>query len=83
MEKIPGDEGSSVELDNVIFIADGDSYSVGRPNVEGAKVKATILNQGKQRKVIVFKYKNKVRYRRKTGHRQQFTKLAIEEIKLN
>jgi len=83
VEKIPGDEGSSIELDNVLFVADGDNFSVGRPNIEGAKVKATILNQGRQRKILVFKYKNKTRYRRKTGHRQQFTRLAIEEIKLN
>ncbi|MFO8101308.1 MAG: 50S ribosomal protein L21 [Dehalococcoidia bacterium] len=80
VEKIPGDEGSSVELETVLLVADGENFSVGQPTVEGARVKATILNQGKQRKVLVFKYKNKTRYRRKRGHRQQFTRLSIDEI---
>ncbi len=83
IEKIPGDAGDSVELGNVLFIADEDNYTVGQPKLEGAKVKATIVEQGRQKKIIVFKYKNKTRYRRKRGHRQHFTRLSIDDVITN
>jgi large subunit ribosomal protein L21 len=83
VEQIPGDEGTNVELDNVLLVADGDSFTIGQPAIEGAKIKATIVSQAKQRKVIIFKYKNKIRYRRKKGHRQPYTRLAIDQIELN
>ena len=83
IEKIPGDEGDTIELSNVLFIADGENYSIGKPNLEGTIVKATIVEQGKQKKIIVFKYKNKTRYRRKIGHRQHYTRLAIGDILTN
>ncbi len=83
MEKLPGDEGGEVELDDVLMIADDDKISVGQPRVEGAKVKATILSQNRDKKIIVFKYKSKIRYRRKRGHRQSHTRLAINEIVAN
>ncbi len=63
-----------------MFIADGDKVTVGTPTVEGAKVIATSQGEGKGKKIIVFKYKPKVRYRRKTGHRQFHTKLVIDKI---
>lgn len=83
VEKIPGDTGDVIELDNVLFIADDEKYTVGQPRLEGAKVKATILEHGKDKKIIVFKYKNKTRYRRKRGHRQHFTRLSIDDIVTN
>jgi len=83
VEQIPGDEGSSVELDNVLFVSDGDNITVGQPAVDGAKIKATIVRQDRKRKIIVFKYKNKIRYRRKRGHRQHYTRLSIDQIELN
>ncbi len=83
IEQIAGDEGSSVELDNVLFVSDGDTITVGQPAIEGAKVKATIVLQDRKRKVIIFKYKNKIRYRRKRGHRQHYTRLSIDQIELN
>jgi large subunit ribosomal protein L21 len=64
----------------VLLIADGDKLTVGTPTVEGAKVVAEVLGEGKRDKIIVFKYKPKVRYRRKKGHRQIYTRLAIKEI---
>jgi large subunit ribosomal protein L21 len=73
-------EGSTVELDRVLFVADGDKVTVGKPFIEEAKVLATAKQNGKGEKVIVFKYKPKVRYRRKTGHRQLFTRLSIDKI---
>ena len=73
-------EDSTVELDRVLLIADGDKVTVGQPVVDGAKVLATLQQNGRGDKVIVFKYKPKVRYRKKTGHRQLYTRLAIDKI---
>jgi large subunit ribosomal protein L21 len=73
-------EGKDIELSRVLLIADGKSSVVGTPTIEGAKVIATCLSEGRSDKVIVFKYKPKVRYRRKKGHRQIHSKLEIKEI---
>lgn len=73
-------EGATVELDRVLVVGEGEKVSVGTPTIEGAKVIATSKGDGRARKIIVFKYKPKVRYRRKTGHRQAYTRLAIDEI---
>ena len=73
-------QGSAVELDKVLLIADGDKVTVGTPVIERAKVIATSKGEGKAKKIIVFKYKSKVRYRKKTGHRQLYTSLAIDKI---
>ena len=72
--------GLPVELEKVLLVADGEKVTVGTPTIEGAKVLATSQGEGKGKKVIVFKYKPKVRYRKKTGHRQLYTKLAIDSI---
>jgi len=77
---LPASEGSAVELDQVLLVANGKRVKVGTPTVEGAKVIAEVLDLGKGKKVTVFKYKPKVRYRRMKGHRQLYTKLAIKEI---
>ena len=74
--------GSRVELDRVLLIADEEKVRVGRPMVEGAKVVAEALGEKKGDKIIIFKYKPKVRYRRKTGYRGIYTQLAIKEILL-
>jgi len=73
-------EGKTVELDRVLLVADGDKVRVGTPTVDGAKVVATSQGEGKGKKIIVFKYKPKVRYRKKTGHRQLYTRLVIDKI---
>ena len=67
-------------MDKVYLVADGDNVTVGQPTIEGAKVIADVVEEGKKRKVLVFKYKPKVRYRRKKGHRQPYTRLVIKEI---
>ncbi|MEE8373177.1 MAG: 50S ribosomal protein L21 [Dehalococcoidia bacterium] len=79
VDKLGGDE-VTVELDRVYLIADGDKVTVGKPTIAGAKVLASVVGDGRKKKVIVFKYKSKVRYRRKKGHRQSYTRLAINEI---
>jgi large subunit ribosomal protein L21 len=79
VEKLSVD-GDTVELDKVYLVADGDKVTLGRPTIVGAKVIADVVGDGKGDKVIVFKYKPKVRYRIKKGHRQPYTRLAIKEI---
>jgi len=80
VERLDVAEGNTVELDKVLLIADGDKVRVGTPTVEGAKVVATSQGEGKGKKIIVFKYKPKSTYHRKTGHRQLYTKLIIDKI---
>ena len=80
VEKLDVAPGNTIELDRVLLIADDDKVTVGAPTVEGAKVLATSEGDGKGKKVIVFKYKPKVRYRKKTGHRQPYTRLTIDKI---
>jgi len=81
VELIPAGVGSVVELTDVLLVAnDNGDVKVGMPLVEGARVIARVVEHGKADKVVVFKYKAKTRYRRKRGHRQLYTRLAIEEI---
>ena len=80
VERLDVAEGSITELDKVLLIADGDKVTVGTPTIDGAKVIATSQGNGKGKKIIVFKYKPKVRYRKKTGHRQLYTRLIIDKI---
>jgi large subunit ribosomal protein L21 len=74
------DEGGTVELARVLMLGDGDNVTIGQPLVEGARVMATVKQNGRGKKIIVFKYKAKVRYRRKNGHRQLQTTLSIDKI---
>lgn len=84
VERIAGEPGEVLDLGRVLLIAgNGDSARVGAPGVEGAVVRAEVLEQGRGEKVIVFRYKSKVRYRRKTGHRQALTRLRITDILLD
>lgn len=80
VETLPHPVGEQIELDQVLLVADGRRSQVGQPLVAGAKVKATVTRQDKGRKVIVFKYRRNNRYRRRKGHRQDFTRLRIDEI---
>ena len=74
------EEGSQVELSRVLLINDGKDTIVGNPTIDNASVKATCVGQGRDKKIIVFKYKPKVRYRVKKGHRQHYTMLQINDI---
>lgn len=80
VEKLDGTPGDTVDLDDVLLVADGDNAQFGRPTVAGAKVTGRIVAQDRHRKVIVFTYKRRKRYRRKAGHRQPFTALEITQI---
>ena len=74
--------GSVVELSDVLLVSDGDRVTVGSPNVADAVVVAEVVDHGRAKKVISFKFKAKTRYRRKRGHRQPFTRLAVKEIRI-
>ena len=80
VERLGVAAGSIVELDKVLFIADGDQVTVGTPTVDKAKVIAISEGEGRGKKIIVFKYKPKRRYHKKTGHRQFYTRLIIDRV---
>jgi large subunit ribosomal protein L21 len=80
IERLTADEGSSVTFDRVLFVGDGDTVTVGTPTVDGATVSATVLGETLGPKLRIFKFKQKVKYRRTTGHRQHFTRVRIDEI---
>ena len=80
IEKLDAEEGSSVTFDEVLAVGEGDDIKIGRPLIEGAKVTATVVKNGKGPKIRIFKYKHKTNYRRRQGHRQPFTKVKIEKI---
>jgi len=79
VDKIDAEPGSVVDIDSVLLIS-GDSVSVGAPYIQGAKVQAVVESHKKGDKIIVFKYKPKKDYRRKQGHRQQYSVIKIQEI---
>ena len=79
IEKLDVSEGDKVTFDEVLLLS-GDMVEIGQPIVEGAKVIAKVLAQGKEKKIRIFKYKAKSNYRRRQGHRQPFTKVQIEKI---
>ncbi len=79
-QKLSADAGEEVEFDKVLLVDNDGSVSVGAPVVEGAKVKATVLDHVKSDKVLVFKKKRRKGYRRLNGHRQQYSKVMIQDI---
>ncbi len=79
-EKIDGDIGNEVTFDQVLLVSDGEKVTIGQPVVENASVSGHILEQGKNKKVLVFTYKRRKRFRRKAGHRQQYTAVKIDSI---
>jgi len=80
VEKLEGNVGDTVALEDVLMIVNGDEVTVGQPVVENARVTAKIAEQGRAKKVIIFKKKRRKGYKLKKGHRQSFTALKIEEI---
>jgi large subunit ribosomal protein L21 len=79
-EKLTGDVGSLIAFDNVLIFSDGENVKIGQPGVDGVTVHGQIVAQGKSKKILVFKYKRRKRYRRKQGHRQPFTAVRIDRI---
>jgi len=84
VERLTGEPGESLDLGRVLLVAgNGDQARIGSPGVEGAVVRAEVVEHIRGEKIIVFRYKSKVRYRRKTGHRQSLTRLRITDILLD
>ncbi|RMG85571.1 MAG: 50S ribosomal protein L21 [Candidatus Dadabacteria bacterium] len=80
VEKLPGDVGEQVVFEDVLLLNDGSELKIGKPVVEGARVRGTIVEQGRDKKIIVFKMKRRKGYRRKQGHRQYYTGVKVEAI---
>ena len=80
IEKLDAQEGKNFVFDQVLLTDDGKKTEIGTPYVKGAKVEAKVLSQGRAKKIIVFKYHSKARYRKKKGHRQPFTEIEIMKI---
>jgi large subunit ribosomal protein L21 len=84
VERVAGEPGEVLDLGRVLLVAgDGDTARVGSPGVAGAVVRAEVVEHARGEKIVVFRYKSKVRYRRKTGHRQALTRLRITDIVLD
>ncbi len=80
VDRLPQAVGESVEISDVLLIANDDDARIGQPRVEGALVRATVVDQFRGKKIIVYKYRQRTNYRRKQGHRQYYTRLRIEDI---
>lgn len=80
VEKLSGEVGDTVKLDKVLLSSNGNDLNLGKPHVSGGAVEAKIVGQGRGKKVVVFKYKAKSKYRRKQGHRQAYTEIEITKI---
>ncbi len=81
VDRLPNDVGDSIEISDVLLVGSGDDSRVGQPTVAGASVTATVIEQFRGKKIIVYKYRQRTNYRRKQGHRQYYTRLRIEDIK--
>ena len=80
VEKLDVEAGASYSFDKVLLVGEGESVTVGAPYVSGATVKASVIGDGKAKKVIIYKYKSKKGFHKKNGHRQPFTCLKVEAI---
>ena len=80
VEKLDAEVGDTVDFDKVLIISKDGDLQAGKPYVEGVKVEGNVLEQGKAKKIIVFKYKSKKNYKKKQGHRQPFTQVQISKI---
>jgi large subunit ribosomal protein L21 len=82
VERLPHEVDDTVEISDVLLVGDGDNTVVGQPLVDGAKVTATVVDQFRGKKIIVYKYRARTNYRRKRGHRQYYTRLRIDDISM-
>ena len=81
LEKLAAEVGSTVDFDQVLLVANGDDVKLGVPSVKGAKVAASVVSQGRHKKVKIMKFRRRKHHQKETGHRQYFTEVKIEKIK--
>ncbi len=82
VDRLPQEVGETVDLSDVLLVTDEADTRIGQPLVEGARVNATVVEQFRSKKIIVYKYRQRTNYRRKQGHRQYYTRLRIDDISL-
>ncbi|HEX2623083.1 MAG TPA: 50S ribosomal protein L21 [Phototrophicaceae bacterium] len=82
VDRLPYEENHKFNITDVLLVGDGDKTIIGQPQVEGASVSVTVVNQYRAKKIIVFKYRQRTNFRRKRGHRQYFTSLRVDQITL-
>ena len=80
INRLEAEPGDQVEFENVLLIGGTEGTKIGQPYVPGARVKATVVDQDREKKIIVLKFKPKRRYRRKAGHRQHYTQVLVDEV---
>lgn len=80
IEKLEGGAGDKLTLDQVLMVKDDNGTRIGTPTVQDARVTVAVIEQGREKKIVVFKYKKRKNYRRKQGHRQAYTKVIVEKI---
>ena len=83
VEKLPYEVGEQIELNSVLLLANDEEVKVGQPTVDGVSVKATVVDQYRGKKIFIWKYRPRKRYRRRQGHRQSYTRLRVDEIVVN
>ena len=81
VDRLPQEVGETIEISDVLLLADGEDTRIGQPQLDGVSVTATVEEQFRGKKIIVYKYRQRTNYRRKQGHRQYYTRLRIEDIK--
>lgn len=83
VERLPNEVNDSFDITDVLLVEDGENTVIGQPVVDGARVRVSVVEQGRGKKIIVFKYRQRTNYRRKRGHRQYYTRLLVEDISLD
>lgn len=82
VDRLPNEIGETLQINDVLLVSDGEEAHIGAPNVDGATVAATVIEQFRGKKIIVYKYRQRTNYRRKRGHRQHYTRLRIDDIRI-
>lgn len=82
VDRLPNEVGDSLEITDVMLVGDEDNTVIGQPLIDGAVVKATVVEQFRGKKILVYKYRQRTNYRRKQGHRQYYTRLKIDDISM-
>ena len=81
VEKLPADEGASVDFEDVLMVGDGENVTIGSPRIDGGKVQAKVVAHGRGEKIEILKFRRRKHHQKRTGHRQDYTEIEITDIK--